>query len=83
MLYRNFNDTQAACDKCALRQMEICPYLEEVANCHMFKELEGRPGLFGESIISRDQAGASFLDGITERKQSIRDRSFFLIKGCK
>ena len=42
-LYRKFNGTKTACDKCALSEMEICPYLEEVANCHLFKRLEGRP----------------------------------------
>jgi hypothetical protein len=36
-LYREFNGTKTACDKCALREMQTCPYLEEVANCHMFK----------------------------------------------
>jgi len=43
-LYRKFNDTQTACDKCALREMELCPYLEEVANCHLFKKIGGRAG---------------------------------------
>jgi hypothetical protein len=42
-LYRKFNGTKTGCDKCALSEMEICPYLEEVANCHLFKRLEGRP----------------------------------------
>jgi hypothetical protein len=41
-LYSKFNDTKAACDKCALREMELCPYLEEVANCHLFKKIGGR-----------------------------------------
>jgi hypothetical protein len=41
-LYRNFNDAKTACDKCAKKEAEICPYLEEIANCHLFKKLEGR-----------------------------------------
>jgi hypothetical protein len=36
-LYSDLNDTKAACGKCALRKMQTCPYLEEVANCQMFK----------------------------------------------
>jgi hypothetical protein len=35
--YSNFDDTKTGCDKCALRKMQACPYLEEVANCQMFK----------------------------------------------
>jgi hypothetical protein len=42
-LYGKVNDTNTACDKCVLREKEICPYLEEVANCRLFKKLEGRP----------------------------------------
>ena len=41
--YSIFIDTKNVCDKCALRKMQTCPYLEEVANCHLFKRLEGRP----------------------------------------
>jgi hypothetical protein len=37
-LYSNFNDTKTGCDKCAFRKMQTCPYLEEVANCQMFKK---------------------------------------------
>jgi hypothetical protein len=36
--YSIFIDTKNACGKCALRKMQTCPYLEEVANCHMFKD---------------------------------------------
>jgi hypothetical protein len=42
-LYGNVHDTKTVCDKCVLRETEICPYLEEVANCRLFKKLEGRP----------------------------------------
>jgi len=37
-LCRKFNDTKTACDKCVLKEMEICPYLEEVTNCHLLKK---------------------------------------------
>jgi hypothetical protein len=42
-LYGNVHDTKTACDKCVLRETEKCPYLEEIANCRLFKKLEGRP----------------------------------------
>jgi len=41
-LYRKVNDMKTACDKCVLREMERCPYLEEVTHCHLFKK-KGRP----------------------------------------
>ena len=30
------------CNKCALKKGKLCPYLEEVAKCHMFSDLNGQ-----------------------------------------
>jgi hypothetical protein len=30
------------CNKCALKKSELCPYLEEVAKCHMFHDLKAQ-----------------------------------------
>ena len=29
------------CNKCVLQKRKLCPYLEEVAECHMFNDLKG------------------------------------------
>lgn len=30
------------CNKCTLRKRDVCPYLEEVANCRMFDDRKVR-----------------------------------------
>lgn len=36
------HDLKTNCNKCALKKRKLCPYLEEVENCHMFSELKGQ-----------------------------------------
>jgi PilZ domain len=33
---------QTNCSQCVLKKEEICPYLEQIANCHLFSEQKGR-----------------------------------------
>ncbi|MEN6318675.1 MAG: hypothetical protein ABFD82_07965 [Syntrophaceae bacterium] len=35
-------DLKTNCNNCALMKRKHCPYLEEVANCHMFTDLKGQ-----------------------------------------
>ncbi len=30
------------CSKCALKKSNLCPYLEEIAKCDLFNELNGK-----------------------------------------
>lgn len=36
------HDLKTNCNKCTLKKRKLCPYLEEVANCHMFSDLKGQ-----------------------------------------
>jgi len=31
---------QTNCSQCVLKKEELCPYLEQIMNCHLFKDLK-------------------------------------------
>jgi hypothetical protein len=45
MKHKNNKELQqlkSNCSKCALKKNNLCPYLEDIAKCDMFNELNGK-----------------------------------------
>jgi hypothetical protein len=40
-------DLQTNCNQCALKNEEICPYIEAIVNCHLFNDLKRRKAFNG------------------------------------
>ena len=39
---KQLQDTQTNCSQCVLRKEDLCPYIEQIADCHLFKDLKSR-----------------------------------------
>ena len=40
--HEQLHDLETNCNICALKEMDLCPYLERLAKCHIFNALKGQ-----------------------------------------